>query len=664
MKRVQYLLSFVMIVLLVWTVPLGIVLAEQNVQNENSGKAKTVDIMFTHDTHSHLDSFLTQEGGENIKVGGFARIKTLIDEKKTENADALILDAGDFSMGTLVQTIFMDEAAELRMLGALGCDVTTFGNHEFDYRSEGLAEMLQNAAGSPDRKPAMVLCNVDWEGMEAAGLTEEQQMLKNAFEMYGISDYIIVQKGDVKIAVIGVFGEDSLKCAPTCVLKFRSAPEAVRETIETIRTNEKGVDMIVCISHSGTNADIKRSEDEILAKEVPEIDLIISGHTHTVLREPIVHGNTYIVSCGSYGRYLGSLSMRQRPDGKWSMDQYEVIPVTEEIAQEKDVQNKIDDFMDKVDTHYLSQFGYDRKQILAENNVTFCSASDLGQIHEEGNLGNIIADSYVYAVEHSEDFDGIPVDFAVAPSGTVRGTYPLGNITVEDVFNSFSLGIGTDGVPGYPLISVYLTGKELKTVAELDASVSDIMTTARLYISGMNFSFNPNRLILNKVTDCYLVGDNGERIEIDDNKLYRIVADLYSGQMLSAATDISYGLLSIVPKNADGVPYENVEDAIITNNGMEMKAWSAIAAYMESFPDTDGNGIGNVPEEYGTFQGRKVVENSRNIIDLIKNPNRFAVMLAGIVLLLIIIITVLIVLLVKLIKKIITDRKNKRVSEA
>ena len=84
--------------------------------------------------------------------------------------------------------------------------------------------------------------------------------------------------------------------------------------------------------------------------------------------------------------------------------------------------------------------------------------------------------------ENAADFDGVPVDVAVVPSGTVRDTYAKGDITVEQVFNSFSLGIGADGVPGYPLISVYLTGKELKTAAEIDASVSDFMTTARLYL--------------------------------------------------------------------------------------------------------------------------------------------------------------------------------------
>lgn len=190
MKRLKYILSAAFLFFIIAGVPIYIAASQQH--GENSGESKRVDIMFTHDAHSHLDSFLTQEDGENVIVGGFARIKTLIDEKKAENANLFLFDAGDFSMGTLVQTIFMEEAAELRMLGALGCDVTTFGNHEFDYRSQGLADMLENAASNTDRIPALVLCNVDWESMEKDGLTDEQQVLKKAFEVYGVSDYIVV----------------------------------------------------------------------------------------------------------------------------------------------------------------------------------------------------------------------------------------------------------------------------------------------------------------------------------------------------------------------------------------------------------------------------------------------------------------------------------------
>ena len=643
MKRGKKILALLLII----TMLLPFVM---NIPAEAAEKSKQLDVLFTHDTHSHLNSFSTIVDGEQKEVGGFAKIKTLIDEKKKENPDTLILDGGDFSMGTLIQTVYDTEAAELRMLGYLGCDVSTFGNHEFDYRSKGLADMLTVAKKSGETVPSLVVCNVDWDSMEKAGLSEGQKQIQSAFENYGVKDYVIVQKGDVKIAVVGVFGVDALKCAPTCELLFKDPVESVKKTVEEIKKNET-VDMIACVSHSGTWEDEKKSEDEILAKEVPDLDLIISGHTHSELKEPIQHGNTYIVSCGEYGRNLGLLSMTQKQDGRWELNSYELIPVSEEVEPDQEAQERIDALMDRVDTNYLTNFGYTRDEVLAENDVEFNSLEEMETKHEELNLGDIMSDSYIYSVEHSEDYNGTPVDVAVVPSGCVRDTYTKGDITVEDVYNSFSLGIGTDGLAGYPLIDVYLTGKELKLAAEVDASVSDFMTTARLYCSGLNFTYNPHRMILNKVTDCYLTREDGKRIEIQDDQLYRVVTDLYTGQMLGSVMEMSYGLLKIEPKDKDGNPIENLEDQAIMEGDKELKAWDAIARYMQSFDDTDGNGIPNVPEYYETTHGRKVVDDSRNVINLVKNPNKFSVMIVGIVLVLILIIVLLVVLIRKVIKK-------------
>lgn len=622
------------------------------VSAETSGQAsgKKADILFLHDTHSHLDSFLTVQDGEAVEAGGFASIKTLINEAKAENPDALVLDAGDFSMGTLVQTIYDTEAAELRMLGALECEVTTLGNHEFDYRSEGLAGTLNAARESGDPVPAMALCNVDWDAMEAEGLTEEQQLLKDAFDSYGMTDYVMLTKGDVKIAVLGIFGEDSLACAPTCVLKFRDASEAAAETVAEIKANEDA-DLIVCISHSGTSEDESKSEDEILAKNVPDIDLIISGHTHTMLNEPIRHGDTYIVSCGEYGKNLGTLSMTQRADGRWEMAEYALLPISPAIPSDGAAQEKIDSFMEIVDSTYLAQFGYTRDQVLVQNDAAFSTSEDLYNIHADHNLGNLLSDAFLYTVNSSDTGDSHPADVALVPSGCVRDTFAKGDITVADVFNAYSLGIGLDGVPGYPLISIYLTGAELKTGAEIDASVSDLMTAARLYVSGMYFSYNPNRLILNRVTDVCLTDENGGRVELEDDKLYRVVCDLYSGQMLGAVTDVSMGILSIQPKFADGTPIENIEDAIITADGQEIKAWTAIAGYLETFEDTDGDGIPNMDASYREAQNRKEVQDSKNLFDLVKNPNKYAVIIVLVILVIIVLIVMLLILLVRLVRK-------------
>ena len=133
------------------------------------------------------------------------------------------------------------------------------------------------------------------------------------------------------------------------------------------------------------------------------------------------------------------------------------------------------------------------------------------------------------------------MDAAIVPAGTIRDSFFQGDITVTDAFRVSSLGIGADKMPGYPLISIYLTGKELKAVCEVDVSVTPLMNEAQLFISGMQYTFNPNRLIFNKVIDSNLVKTHKltDEItkeyleEIQDDKLYRVVAGLYSAQMLS-----------------------------------------------------------------------------------------------------------------------------------
>lgn len=617
---------------------LAIAIPQINVSADEN--AQTVDIMFLHDTHSHLNPFTTVEGTETVTMGGFARIKTLINQQMAENPETLLLDAGDFAMGTLVQVVYEEEAAELRMLGQIGIEATTLGNHEFDYKASGLSNMMNTAVASGDQLPAMLLCNMDWDAMKASGLTEDQKLILDAFENYGVKDYIVVDKDGIQIAVIGVFGKDAEACVAQCPVVFEEPVEAVKETVADIKANED-VDMIVCISHSGTSEDEDKSEDEILAKAVPELDLIVSGHTHTKLDEPIQQGNTYIASCGEYGKYLGDISMVQNADGRWDMVDYDLVPITTDIAQDAETQAAIDHFMSMVNEKYLSYFGLTKDQILCTNEVQFASLRDLYDVHEELNLGSLIADAYTYAVENADTGDDAPVLVAVAPSGTIRDSYALGNITVENVFNSFSLGIGEDGIPGYPLISVYLTGEELKLVAEIDSSVSDLMTSARLYTDGLYWHYNPNRMILNKTTEVFIVDSKGNRIELEDDKLYRVVTDFYSSQMLGGVTDMSYGLLSLVPKFADGTPIERYEDAAIKVDGKELKAWHAIAQYMMSFEDTDGDGIPNVPDVYATKEGRKVVEDSTKIGDLIKNPNKFFFMILGVVLVLIVLLVLI-----------------------
>src|SRR5699024_2523940 len=148
-------------------------------------------------------------------------------------------------------------------------------------------------------------------------MADDIAFLKDAMDTYGVLPYDIIEKGGVKIGVIGLLGEDAASNAPMSGVTFDDNVETAKKTVEILQ--KEGVDMIIASSHSGTSTKKKVSEDEVLAKEVPEIDVIISGHTHTTLPEPIIAGDTVIGSSGEYGEYLGKMDLVQKDDGRWDL---------------------------------------------------------------------------------------------------------------------------------------------------------------------------------------------------------------------------------------------------------------------------------------------------------------------------------------------------------
>ena len=614
--------------------------------NVSAEEQRQIKVVFTHDLHSHLEPFDLEINGKKQQVGGFARMETWLKQQQEEREDILFLDGGDFSMGTLYQTVFETQAAELRMLGALGVDVSTFGNHEFDYRSSGLANMLAAAKNSKDPLPALVVCNLDWEATFQGEQAEEGALLKEAFENYGVKSYVMLEKDGINIAVIGVFGKDSLECSPTCALSFKDPTDAVKETIEIIEEKEQA-DMIVCVSHSGTWEDEKKSEDELLAKAVPQIDLIISGHTHSILEQPIIHKETAIVSTGEYGARIGSINMKQKENGRWQLEDYRLTLLDNSYDSDSEIQKKTEEIGRSIDQEYMAQFGYEKDQILTYNPWEFTKINGLGTILKEETLGNLLADSYLYAVNQSETGDETPAKIAVVPSGCIRDTFPKDrDITAADAFQSLSLGIGPDGIPGYPLVSVYLTGEDIRTMAEVDASISPMMTTAQLYTSGLSYTINPSRLILNKVTNTVLQDWEGKIETLKDNGLYRVVADLYTGQMLGAVEEKSLGILSVVPRNAEGeeISPEELEDYIIYTDGKELKAWTCVADYLDSFEKVDGSS--RIPDYYNNTHNRKIIDNDSSLIAVMSSPSQAARMIFSIVSVLVVVLMLVIVLII------------------
>ena len=563
-------------------------------------------ILFTHDTHDHFLPAANEEGGE---YGGYIRLATLLKEQRQEAAEqgraVVTLDGGDFSMGSLFQTIYTTDAPELRALGAMEYDVTTLGNHEFDYRQQGLADMLNAAKASGDPLPAIVQTNYTQPLDHDSGYAVVQ-----ALENYPVTDYTVIERDGLRVAVFGVLGEDADDCAPMSGMELEPIADAAKRVVAEIKEKEDP-DYIICLSHSGTDGTGK-GEDYALAKAVDGIDVIISGHTHTTIETPIQVNGTLVVSCGEYTQNLGVLTV-SKAEGKTELVDYQLLPVDETVANDPAMTALARSFQRTVNETYLSGYGLTFDEVLCENPYNFTPISQFGAVQEEDALGNLIADSYVYAVKEAEGENYVPVDFAVVASGVIRASLAKGDITVSDAFDVSSLGSGADGTPGYPLVGVYITGKELKDAFEVDASVTPLMSAAQLYGSGMKWSFNTHRMIFDKVTDCAQILPDGTEVPIQDDKLYRVVTGLYSGQMLGTVNGKSFGILTITPRDEKGQPIENLEDYIIHGpGGTEVKEWYALASYLQS--------MGTVDSRYATPEGRKTVSRSWNPIELVRSP--------------------------------------------
>ena len=597
--------------------------------------AEDATILFTHDLHSHFLPAVDEDGGE---YGGYARLMTKIREQRQIDPDAILVDGGDFAMGSLFQTAYPTKALELRMMGAMGFDVTTFGNHEYDYLSSGLCSMLYAAMDSGEALPAIVESNFL--------PPEDAPEIWQAYEDYGVAPYILMERGGVLYAIFGLSGYDCRDCAPSsgmileepAIAAQRTVDEAVAEAVAQFGREP----VVVCLSHSGTAGGM--GEDYELAQAVTGIDLIVSAHTHSTHQEPIVVGDTWIVSAGNYGKYLGVVKLKVSGNDV-EFTGYELIPIDETVADDPEIAALVEQYKTEVETGYLADYGMTFDQILVENPYKFDNSGDTKRTAHESTLGNVFSDAYKWAVEQAT---GEPVDLALTASGVIRETIPVGAVRVSDIFNAASLGVGTEG----ELIAIYVTGADLMNFFEVDASVYPLMHDALIFCAGAEYRFNTNRMIFNKVDYAMLRRNDGSLEPIDPDGLYRVVTGTYAGQMLGNVEATSMGLLTITPREKDGTPIDParlLEYVVRDENGVPVKEWYAIASYLDRMGD-------EMDPHYAEPDGRKVIYSSWNPVKLLKNANKFTwIALAALVLVVLIVVGI-----VKLVRRIVRKIRHKR----
>lgn len=602
----------------------------------SAARGADITIIHTNDMHSQLLGFSPNldytpgTTGDDATIGGWARVSAVIKSvRKASKNPVLTLDGGDFLMGTLFHTISRGHALELGLLHEMGYDAVAVGNHEFDLAPSGLARIVK-AARRNGKLPPLLLSNAVFSGDSA-----KDDTLEKAFADALLLRHLVIERGGIRIGLFALMGADAAEVSPfASPVKFENIVQSSRKMVSYLR-NEKKAQMVICLSHSGlTRHGNNPSEDEALAGEVAGIDVIVSGHTHTRQVQPIVVNGTIIVQGWDYGKCVGVLDLAF--DGSRArVKNYRYIAVDDTVPGDRDIQSVIDRHIPVIEKEVLAPYRLKFYQVIAETkfNVPFREED------REFPVGNLVADSIRwYANRHVYDSrdPASKVVAAVESSGLIRD--PLmkgktGRLAVCDIFRAFPLGIGFagDDSMGYPIVTLYVTAAEIKKALEVLTSIAPLKGNSYfLQVSGVKLTYNPRRIPFDRVTGVWLGDEENGYVKLDcssgNRTLYRIAANIYNATFLKIIGGFTYNILTIVPRDRDGRPIDDLSTAIVDRDpktaGIQgLKEWVGLIEYMKTFPDIDRNGIPDVPEKYRDARGRIVMEASWSPISLLRGGN-------------------------------------------
>jgi len=574
---------------------------------------KTFTILHTNDMHSALigmapsSDYTPLTTNDDDTRGGFSRIAAVIAtrrESRKSQGPVLLLDAGDFSMGTAFAAATRQTGGELQLMYRMGYDVTTFGNHDFDLGPDGLGTEIRVAA-TAGQIPAIVASNTSLAAGDPS-LAELQSLTKENV----IRRHHVIERGGIRFGIFGLIGKEAtIYTSGAGAVQFADAIETGKEMVKILRETEK-VDVVICLSHGGVikgkDGTYTEGDDLRVAREIPGIDVVVGGHSHTELPVPIiVNGRVPVVQTGKEGSNVGELVITMDGDDV-HVDFYQLHPINDTIAGDPAIDSEINTLRKSVTAAAFASRGFSVDQKLAvvprdlPNTFTDIAASTI--------LANLITDSFRAATK---------ADIGLTANGMMRASLKRGKTGVQTVYDVFAvapLGGGiVDKTAGSALVTAYFTGKEIKNILEVFL-VDNPVHPGEMFprASGMRFRYDTSRPKMDVVTAIEIGDlDRGYK-EIDitgkDEHLYSITGPLMFASLVLGIPKMTKGALSLVPKNKDGQPHASKVEALETprdntpyllaptgthdpnsiavgkDSRQEIKEWQAIMEHLRNLP--------------------------------------------------------------------------------
>jgi len=421
-------------------------------------------ILHVNDTHGHIIPYLDKSVDAGRPVGGAEYLAKMVERERAANPDGtILLSAGDMFQGTPVSNLFHGKPV-IEIMNYMRYDAMALGNHEFDWGQDVLHSIISSASFP------VISANVFGRG---------------GMHIRGVKPYVILKKKNVRIAVIGITTPETFYTTKHGNLKgLRFAPpEQVLPTLIR-RVRSQGASMVIALTHDGLDSDRE------LARNVRGIDVIVGGHSHTAVRDPVIESGTVIVQAGSNGIYLGVLKITFDPKKKKILsytpkDELRLVSPASGSQLDPNVARIVDNYEAQVKTQFSKVIG--------------TAAADLNRDSTgESDLGDVVTDAM-------RDASGAQIAFQ--NGGGIRADILKGPITVEAVFTA--LPFDDD------LVSMDLTGDQIKELLE-----RSVLSENMLQVSGMQIEYDLSKPAGSKVTSVKVAGK-----PMEPQTTYRVVTN-------------------------------------------------------------------------------------------------------------------------------------------